>query len=681
MELGAAGCALGGGILAAAAGPLVTFGVLGVLFGLGIFAAAAYRPVFATYAYLGTLPIVAGIDRGNLIPLVRPNEALLAVLLAGAIFGGYLRYCRGETVPFRLHRLDVPLAGFVLLSTVWPLASLMLRGQLPLITEVVAVLPICKLLAIYLLVRFTIATEPQLVRCFRLIVWPGAVVAVIAILQTLQFGPVLAMLAAGWSPEAEAGELASRGSTTLASPIATGDYIIICLVLVLCCGARGLLERRERLVLGLVLGTGVLAAGQFSTWISAAVAGALILWRFPELRRQAKRFLWVIPIAFVVGAPAFIGRLEGFADLGVPISWLGRWDNLSNFYIPEFGLVNVLVGVSPDPVLDAPETWREVIYLEAGYLQFLWIGGLPLLIAFGWLSVAVLRRARELTGSPGAVGATASALEICWWFLLVLTVLDPHLTMRGTGDLLFTMLAITTGALCGGRDQIERDPIVPYPGTGESPAPRSPGRWEYPARRAIDVTFATLALLVLAVPMLLVAAAIRFTSRGPALFRQQRIGLGSQPFTMYKFRTMRPGGDDAQLRDLIARELRGEDTSVDGSTKIDSDPRVTVLGSWLRRTSLDELPQLLNVLRGQMALVGPRPCLDWEAEMFPPEFTERFSVRPGLTGLWQVSGRSTMGTLDMLHLDRAYARGWGFWGDLRILARTVPTMLRGHGAR
>lgn len=447
LELGAAAVAVIAGVLTAAAGPLVTLGILGLLIGIGLFAAAAYRPIFATYLYLGTLPLIAGIDRGNLIPLVRPNEALLALLLAGAILGGYVRFCRGDGVPLRPHRLDLPLAAFALLSTVWPLASLVLRGQTPLLSEVVAVLPVAKLVAIYLLVRFTVATEAQLLRCIRLIVWPGAVVAVIAILQTLRFGPVVSMLRTVWTPTTEGAELTERGTTTLASSIATGDYIIICLVLVICCGARALLGRRERLVLGFVLGAGVLAAGQFSTWISAAVAGALILWRFPELRRRAVRFLPVVAAACVVGAPAVVGRLQGFGTLGLPQSWLVRWDNLASLYLPEFDLLRVLVGVTPDPVLQAPETWREVVYLESGYLQFLWIGGIPLLAAFGWLSVVVLRSTAQLRARRDTLGACVSALEIAWWFLLVLSVLDPHLTLRGTGDLLFTLLAILTGRL------------------------------------------------------------------------------------------------------------------------------------------------------------------------------------------------------------------------------------------
>ncbi|HEX4251948.1 MAG TPA: sugar transferase [Pseudonocardia sp.] len=205
--------------------------------------------------------------------------------------------------------------------------------------------------------------------------------------------------------------------------------------------------------------------------------------------------------------------------------------------------------------------------------------------------------------------------------------------------------------------------------------------WETIARRAIDLTLAAFGLVVLAVPMLVIALLIRCTSPGPALFRQHRVGLGGRTFTMYKFRSMRAGADDEMLRELIAAELRGEDTSVNGSFKIDGDPRVTKVGALLRKTSLDELPQLINVVLGSMALVGPRPCLEWEARMFPTEFRPRFSVRPGLTGLWQVSGRSTMGTLEMLHLDLAYVHTRNLLGDLSILIRTIPSMLKDSSAK
>jgi lipopolysaccharide/colanic/teichoic acid biosynthesis glycosyltransferase len=217
--------------------------------------------------------------------------------------------------------------------------------------------------------------------------------------------------------------------------------------------------------------------------------------------------------------------------------------------------------------------------------------------------------------------------------------------------------------------------------TQSIPLPARARRGESVVGRAIDLIVAALALLVLAVPLLVIGLAIRLTSPGPALFAQTRIGLDGRRFAMYKFRSMRVGVDDTPLRALVAAELRGEDTSMSGSYKLGADPRVTPLGTFLRRTSLDELPQLINVLLGDMALVGPRPCLEWEAELFPVEFRPRFTVRPGITGLWQVSGRSSLSTLDMLQLDLSYVRTRTLACDLAILARTVPALLHTPGTR
>lgn len=205
--------------------------------------------------------------------------------------------------------------------------------------------------------------------------------------------------------------------------------------------------------------------------------------------------------------------------------------------------------------------------------------------------------------------------------------------------------------------------------------------WEAWATRLLDVVVSTVALVVLAPLLAVLAVLIRCSSAGPAIFRQERVGRDRRTFTLYKFRTMQDGVSDQALRDQIERELRGEDTSVEGSFKLAGDSRVTKVGAFLRRTSFDELPQLLNVLRGDMALVGPRPCLVWEAEMFPDAYASRFAVKPGLTGLWQVSGRSTMGTLEMLDLDVAYVEKRSFPSDLSILLRTVPSMLKEGGAR
>ncbi|NEK59057.1 sugar transferase [Geodermatophilus sabuli] len=215
----------------------------------------------------------------------------------------------------------------------------------------------------------------------------------------------------------------------------------------------------------------------------------------------------------------------------------------------------------------------------------------------------------------------------------------------------------------------------------ETTAVGHPPRWEGRVRRVLDLVLALLGLVVLSPLLVVLALWVRLDSPGPALLRQERVGLSRRPFTAYKFRSMVVGGDDGAHRALIAAELRGEDTARNGSTKLDADPRVTRSGHFLRRTSLDELPQLFNVVRGDMTLVGPRPCLPWEAELFPAEFDARFSVPPGLTGLWQVTARSAVGTLDMLALDLAYVRDRGLARDLKILLLTVPALLRGGGAR
>jgi lipopolysaccharide/colanic/teichoic acid biosynthesis glycosyltransferase len=217
--------------------------------------------------------------------------------------------------------------------------------------------------------------------------------------------------------------------------------------------------------------------------------------------------------------------------------------------------------------------------------------------------------------------------------------------------------------------------------TSEPKVTSRPRRWEQAARRTLDIAGALAALLLLFPLLLAIALWVRLDSRGPVLFRQPRVGLGRRPFIAYKFRTMRVGGEEDAHRRLIEAELRGEDTARDGSTKLADDPRITRSGRFLRRTSLDEVPQMLNVLRGEMSLVGPRPCLPWEADLFPAEFADRFTVRPGLTGLWQISGRSTVGTLDMLRMDVSYVRNRRLRRDVWILLATIPSLLRGGGAR
>jgi len=184
------------------------------------------------------------------------------------------------------------------------------------------------------------------------------------------------------------------------------------------------------------------------------------------------------------------------------------------------------------------------------------------------------------------------------------------------------------------------------------------------------------ALFLLAPVFLLIATAIRLSDPGPVLFTQIRVGKGGRPFRIYKFRTM---FEDAERRK--AELLASASNDSDGVLfKIRRDPRVTPLGRRLRRLSADELPQLINVFRGEMSLVGPRPALPAEAAEYAEHVRRRLVVKPGLTGLWQVNGRSDLSWEESVRLDLRYVENWSFALDLQILWRTFSVIFRGSGA-
>ncbi|WP_448616160.1 sugar transferase [Modestobacter sp. URMC 112] len=210
------------------------------------------------------------------------------------------------------------------------------------------------------------------------------------------------------------------------------------------------------------------------------------------------------------------------------------------------------------------------------------------------------------------------------------------------------------------------------------------GPWQRAVRRALDLLVGGLLVVLLAPGMAAIAVLVRCTSRGPALFRQVRLGQHGRPFVMLKFRTMHVDADDRLHREYV-RGLLTEPAVAgrgpDGLYKLVDDPRITPVGRWLRTSSLDELPQLFNVLRGDMSLVGPRPVLPWEAALFSPRHSTRFRVRPGITGLWQTSGRNRLSMTEALDLDVAYVQRRSLLTDLAILLRTIPVVLGREGVR
>lgn len=199
-------------------------------------------------------------------------------------------------------------------------------------------------------------------------------------------------------------------------------------------------------------------------------------------------------------------------------------------------------------------------------------------------------------------------------------------------------------------------------------------------KRAFDV-IASLAVLIVALPVILIIALlVKLDSPGPLIFRQRRYGRRLEPFNVWKFRTMHDGVSPEAHRRYISELAAGQHDGDSGLKKLTSDPRVTRVGALLRRTSLDELPQLVNVLRGQMSLVGPRPALEYELEHYGAIHFNRFLVRPGLTGLWQVSGRNERSFGEMLDLDVQYAHGCGPQMDAIILLRTPRAVLESKAA-
>lgn len=209
------------------------------------------------------------------------------------------------------------------------------------------------------------------------------------------------------------------------------------------------------------------------------------------------------------------------------------------------------------------------------------------------------------------------------------------------------------------------------------------------SKRAIDLLGSVLLLIMLSPLLLFIALAIKVTSKGPVLFRQQRIGQYGKSFMFLKFRSMYENNDDTVHQEYVKKLIAGGapcqmSAASDGGPgiyKLTKDKRVTPLGAYLRRSSMDELPQLLNVIRGEMSLVGPRPALGYEVAVYQTWHRRRvLEVKPGITGLWQVSGRCRLSFDEMVRLDLKYAKGWSPWLDIKILLRTPRAVWSGEGA-
>jgi exopolysaccharide biosynthesis polyprenyl glycosylphosphotransferase len=199
-------------------------------------------------------------------------------------------------------------------------------------------------------------------------------------------------------------------------------------------------------------------------------------------------------------------------------------------------------------------------------------------------------------------------------------------------------------------------------------------QWRLLAKRGIDVALSSILLTLLLPFFLVVALLIKIDSRGPVFFIQERVGLNKRRFKLVKFRTM------VENAEKFIEEVEKFNEVPGPVFKIKNDPRLTRVGRWLRKTSIDELPQLINVLKGEMSLVGPRPPIPSEVEQYEGEDRRRLSMKPGITCLWQSKGRSNIPFEEWMELDKEYIDNWSLWLDLKILAKTIPAIIRGSGA-
>ncbi len=202
-------------------------------------------------------------------------------------------------------------------------------------------------------------------------------------------------------------------------------------------------------------------------------------------------------------------------------------------------------------------------------------------------------------------------------------------------------------------------------------------------KKLMDITGSLFALLVFSPILMIIAAAVKLTSEGPVFFKQERMGLNGNTFTFLKFRSMYTNSDHNCHKDYIKKLIKEgkDDTDAPGVYKLSNDPRITTLGGFLRKTSLDELPQFINVLKGEMSLVGPRPPIPYECELYDIWHRRRMlSVKPGITGLWQVTGRSRTTFDEMVRLDLKYINEWSLWLDIKLLLMTPWVIITGKGA-
>jgi hypothetical protein len=415
--------------------------------GSALIAIVAIRPPVAAYVLIGGTPLIAGIDRGLVIPVLRPNEALLVLVAGGLVARGIVRPRSASLPRIRMDRTNISILILAFTASVLPLAWMLTRGQAITQDDILYALIPWKYYAVYLVTLTSIRTERQVRTCLWVGMIAGSIVAVIAILESLRLFGITGALATYYKPYGNVQALLnSRGGSTLALPIAEADLMIFNLAVAIGLLIRGPKHRGALIALAAVFLAGTLAAGEFSGVIGLVLAIAVIA----IVTRRVRPVIGFAPALLAAGyalRPVIEERTRGFQSAsGLPVSWAGRLANLRNYFWPVlFSHGNFILGVRPAARVPTATMATGYIWIESGYTWLLWSGGIPFLLAFFYFVGANLRRCLSVTRSrDDAVGAAALAAVVGLAIVTVLMLLDPHLTYRGSADWLFALLALAS---------------------------------------------------------------------------------------------------------------------------------------------------------------------------------------------------------------------------------------------
>jgi hypothetical protein len=418
---------------------------LAVCSALAVIALVSVRPALGGYVIVALTPLTAGIDRGQAVPILRPSEALALSVGVALVARALLRWRTGGLPRWQPSQLEWALILMAVCNSVVPILWMTAQYRPVSRDDLLYALVLWKYAGYYLIIRSAITTNRQVLRCLWLSVGAGAIVGLLAILQSLHLFGVPTLLATYYAPFGYTGALEhARGSSTLALPAATADLMIYNLAIVSGLLWRG---RRHRLILAsaaALFAIAAFSAGEFSSAIGLIV-GVCTIALVTSYPRLLALFVPLAGVAIIVLRPVIAARISGFDSVsGLPVSWTGRLSNLHNYFWPRlFSDWNFVFGVQPAARVPVSYQATGYVWIESGYTWLLWGGGIPLAVAFVFFVQAALRMAWRLARysvQPPSVAALAVFVSVI--VMSVLMIFDPHLTYRGAAEEMFVLLAL-----------------------------------------------------------------------------------------------------------------------------------------------------------------------------------------------------------------------------------------------